>query len=200
MADNGFAMLCVRKKPSGYFVSQHALIGKLLGSTRPSAIARFVPLVVVDSVDGHFVAKRRPHVGEEVRKRLVPSFADSNASRAIVFVRSMFRVFAAHAQSLPAGVLMARFAHGDLPKKGVSHPEGTSATGAFPAKDALCLPVSYDSARAPAFKDNLFKPSLGVIKDRPLPDGLANMIDVVVRFIRICHRSIMADKYGNCQA
>ena len=77
----------------------------LLTSRRPLAIGGVVIAIVVDAVDGVVRRRLKPHVGKEVRERMLPSVAHTDSSAAVVSVGVVLLVVAAITHVLPSDVL-----------------------------------------------------------------------------------------------
>lgn len=79
-------------------------IACLLFIGRPAAVARFVVAVVIYTINGMVGTSPRPHVGKEILKRLSPSFANYDATTAIVTV-SRIRLVVATGDHGPPNVV-----------------------------------------------------------------------------------------------
>lgn len=78
----------------------NALVAKLHLASRPSTVFWGVIAIVIDAIKGVLCAWARPHIGKEILKS-GPAVTNLNAPSSIVFVRSMFRKFAASLHSVP---------------------------------------------------------------------------------------------------
>lgn len=81
---------CPSSKGHGFSVkcqqSSVSFIGRLFGATGPFAILWRVGSIVIDALKG-IASWSRPHIINEIMETLLPSFADHNASAAVVFPR-----------------------------------------------------------------------------------------------------------------
>lgn len=85
----------------------HAPIVELVDRQRPANVPRFVVAVVVDPVELVAAARPRPHVGDEVGERRVPSLAHANPAASVVLVTRRTRLVTADPHVDPDSVLAA---------------------------------------------------------------------------------------------
>lgn len=84
-----------------------ACVRVLLFMCRPSAIARFVIAIVVDSLNRQLTWST-PHVSEERSEAVAPAIADLNSARSIVTKLRAFRVVAALNHRVPHMIFNSR--------------------------------------------------------------------------------------------
>lgn len=153
------------------------LVGKLLFARCPSAILGCVVAVVILSIKRVLFAGARAHVSVEVLEAS-PSLANLNASRAIVFVRGVFRQFAAASHAVPDLVFGSRLA---APLNGNRHAVSFCAQASFDQATAATSGVAgskvghgYNLLRAavasaqhaPALRATVFSDFWGGLRNR----------------------------------
>ncbi len=81
-----------------------ALITPLLEACRPSAIARLVVAVIIDSVDGVFRRRSRTHVSVEGHEICQPCIAHGDSTTSVMPIRRALRAVAPRLYLRPYGV------------------------------------------------------------------------------------------------
>lgn len=82
-----------------------SLVDSLLGRSGPSAIARLIATIVVDTVDGVSACRRWTHVGKERFKATSPALADKYSATTVQIKRAVTCVMASRYHFLPSHVL-----------------------------------------------------------------------------------------------
>jgi len=89
--------------------SVSSMVKILFSSRSPAAILFRISLAVVAAIKAMFARWSIAHIREEVFKRVLPSFADSNSAPAIVIIVRHFWIQTALAHALPCSVFLRRF-------------------------------------------------------------------------------------------
>lgn len=91
----------------------------LIVMSGPSAIPRRIATIVVLSLYGIVKTRPRPHVGQEVLKRISPAITHLNSATAIVLVSSTIGIGASLNHAIPGIVLrrMASTLGGSMPSE-----------------------------------------------------------------------------------
>ena len=171
-------------------------IQRLLLSGCPTAIVRTVSKFVVNSINRFSAFWTWSHISEKICKGAIPARADFYATPTVVLVVRMVAVAAPLPHRHPANIFRRMRSASSMPGQCVAGFARAAAASAALRQNTLGLHVSDNAAFTSTGEDNFLKLSFGIIKNNPFRKYAANMVDVIVGLVLVCHRPVYPQKQG----